>query len=52
MKLKGSEIICESLLREGVEALFGHPGGAILPFYDALWSVSYTHLTLPTKRIV
>ena len=38
MKLKGSEIICESLLREGVEALFGHPGGAILPFYDALWA--------------
>ena len=36
--LKGSEIICESLLREGVDVLFGHPGGAILPFYDALWS--------------
>ena len=38
MKLKGSEIICESLLREGVDVIFGHPGGAILPFYDALWS--------------
>ena len=37
-KLKGAEIICESLLREGVEILFGHPGGAILPFYDALWA--------------
>ena len=37
-KLKGAEIICESLLREGVEVLFGHPGGAILPFYDALWA--------------
>ena len=36
--LKGSEIICESLLREGVDVIFGHPGGAILPFYDALWS--------------
>ena len=38
VKMKGSEIICESLLREGVEVLFGHPGGAILPFYDALWA--------------
>ncbi len=38
MQLKGSEIICESLLREGVDVIFGHPGGAILPFYDALWS--------------
>lgn len=37
MNLKGSEIICESLLREGVDVVFGHPGGAILPFYDALW---------------
>ena len=36
-KLKGAEIICQSLIREGVEVLFGHPGGAILPFYDALW---------------
>ena len=38
MQLKGSEIMCESLLREGVEVIFGHPGGAILPFYDALYS--------------
>ena len=38
MKLKGAEIMCESLIREGVEVLFGHPGGAILPFYDALWA--------------
>ena len=37
MELKGGEIICESLLREGVDVIFGHPGGAILPFYDALW---------------
>ncbi len=37
-KLKGAEIICQSLIREGVEILFGHPGGAILPFYDALWA--------------
>ena len=36
-KIKGAEIICQSLIREGVELLFGHPGGAILPFYDALW---------------
>ena len=37
-QLKGAEVICESLLREGVEVIFGHPGGAILPLYDALWS--------------
>ena len=37
MRLKGSEIACEALLREGVDVLFGYPGGAVLPFYDALY---------------
>ena len=45
-KLKGAEIICESLLREGVEVIFGYPGGAILPFYDALWSYPQLRLSL------
>ncbi len=36
MKLKGSEIIMECLLREGVSIMFGYPGGAILPTYDAM----------------
>jgi acetolactate synthase-1/2/3 large subunit len=34
--LTGAEIICECLLREGVDIVFGYPGGAILPTYDAL----------------
>jgi len=32
----GAEIICEGLVREGVEVIFGFPGGAVLPFYDCL----------------
>ena len=36
MKLTGAEIVCESLIEEGVDVLFGLPGGAILPFYGAL----------------
>ena len=36
MKLTGAQIVCESLLKEGVEVIFGFPGGAILPFYDTL----------------
>jgi len=36
MKLTGAEIIWECLLREGVDVVFGYPGGAILPTYDAL----------------
>ena len=36
MKLTGSEIIMECLLQEGVHVMFGYPGGAILPTYDAM----------------
>ncbi|MBN1680771.1 MAG: biosynthetic-type acetolactate synthase large subunit [Anaerolineae bacterium] len=36
MKLTGAEIILECLVREGVEVMFGYPGGAILPTYDAM----------------
>jgi acetolactate synthase I/II/III large subunit len=34
--LTGAEIIWEALVREGVEVVFGYPGGAIMPAYDAL----------------
>lgn len=34
--LTGGQIVCESLLREGVEVVFGLPGGAILPLYGIL----------------
>jgi len=36
MKMTGAQIICESLVREGVEVIFGILGGAILPLYDTL----------------
>src|SRR5579884_1340663 len=35
-RISGSHIICESLLREGVDLVFGLPGGAILPLYHVL----------------
>jgi acetolactate synthase I/II/III large subunit len=34
--LTGAQIICRTLVDAGVEVLFGYPGGAIMPFYDAL----------------
>ncbi|MCB2061805.1 MAG: acetolactate synthase 3 large subunit, partial [Novosphingobium sp.] len=33
----GAEILVESLSRQGVEFVFGYPGGAVLPIYDALF---------------
>ena len=37
MKLKGSEILIKSLQKEGVEVIFGYPGGSVLPIFDALY---------------
>lgn len=37
MELKGSEIIAECLLEQGVDTVFGYPGGAVLEIYDALY---------------
>src|SRR5918994_4185242 len=34
--LTGAQILCRALLEEGVDTLFGYPGGAIMPFYHAL----------------
>jgi len=36
MKKTGAQILCESLIKEGVEVIFGIPGGAALPLYDTL----------------
>ena len=35
--LTGSEIVLKSLLDQGVETVFGYPGGAVLPIYDSLF---------------
>jgi len=36
-RMSGSEAVMKSLLHEGVDILFGYPGGAIMPVYDALY---------------
>jgi acetolactate synthase-1/2/3 large subunit len=37
LKVSGSEAVILSLLEEGVKVIFGYPGGAIMPIYDALY---------------
>src|SRR3989337_4283677 len=32
-----ADALCQALVAQGVDVIFGHPGGAILPFYDALY---------------
>lgn len=42
--MSGAEMVIEALQNEKVEVLFGHPGGAILPIYDALYDTNIKHV--------
>jgi acetolactate synthase-1/2/3 large subunit len=44
MKLTGAQILWESLVREGITDVFGYPGGAILPAYDAMLAYPIRHI--------
>jgi acetolactate synthase-1/2/3 large subunit len=46
MKKTGAQIVWECLMREGVETIFGYPGGAILPTYDAMTQYPKIHHVL------
>ncbi|MFN8591400.1 MAG: biosynthetic-type acetolactate synthase large subunit [Thermomicrobiales bacterium] len=42
--LSGSEIVCRALEDEGVDTVFGYPGGAVIPLYDALPRAGFHHV--------
>lgn len=44
MQLTGAEIMVKCLEEEGIDTIFGYPGGAILPFYDALRNSDIKHI--------
>lgn len=46
MKRSGASIVIEALCRNGVETVFGYPGGAVLPIYDELYNNAHriTHI--------
>jgi acetolactate synthase I/II/III large subunit len=44
MKRTGAQILWECLVREGIDTVFGYPGGAILPAYDAMLDFPIRHI--------
>jgi acetolactate synthase-1/2/3 large subunit len=44
MELSGAEIVIECLRKEGTEYVFGYPGGAVLPLYDAFHLSEFPHI--------
>jgi acetolactate synthase-1/2/3 large subunit len=43
-KMTGAQIFIECLLKEKVDTIFGYPGGAVLPIYDALYDCPIRHV--------
>ncbi|MFA6850707.1 MAG: biosynthetic-type acetolactate synthase large subunit, partial [Selenomonadaceae bacterium] len=48
--MKGSKAVVECLLEQGVDTIFGYPGGMILPLYDALYDEKRIHHILTTHE--
>ena len=44
VELNGAQIVCKALEAEGVEIVFGYPGGAVIPLYDALPEAGFHHV--------
>ena len=44
MKMNGAQAVLESLKKEGVEVVFGYPGGAVLTLYDAVYKMNFPHI--------
>ena len=44
MPITGAEILLEALKREGVECIFGYPGGVTLPLYDVIYDHPIRHV--------
>lgn len=44
MRMSGSELIIECLMYQGVDTVFGYPGGAIMPLYDVLYEAPIRHI--------
>jgi acetolactate synthase-1/2/3 large subunit len=43
-EMSGASFVCRALESEGVDYIFGYPGGAIMPFYDAIVGATFKHI--------
>ncbi len=50
MKISGSKIIIECLREQGVDTIFGYPGGQVIPLYDALYDYEDIHHVLTSHE--
>ena len=43
-EMSGASFVCRSIEAEGIDTIFGYPGGAIMPFYDAIVGAKFKHI--------
>ena len=48
--MRAADALCEALKAEGVKHVFGIPGGASLPLYDALYDADFEHIAASTGQ--
>ena len=51
MQLNGAQIVIRALREQGVDTIFGYPGGAVLEIYDALKESDIHHVLVPVKSV-
>ena len=51
-EITGAEIVLKSLAEQGVEVVFGYPGGAVLPIYDTLFKQNSIKHVLVRQEVV
>ncbi|HLG27928.1 MAG TPA: thiamine pyrophosphate-binding protein, partial [Paenisporosarcina sp.] len=44
LELRGADVLIQSLKQQGVDLIFGYPGGAVLPIYDAIHKNPIRHV--------
>src|SRR3978361_2190745 len=50
-RTRGADIVCRSLVEEGVETVFGYPGGAVIPLYDAIPRYPFHHVLVRHEQM-
>ena len=44
LRINGAQAVLEGLKQEGVDVIFGYPGGVVLPLYDEIYKMKFPHI--------
>jgi acetolactate synthase-1/2/3 large subunit len=50
-RTKGADVVCRALIEEGVDTVFGYPGGAVIPLYDAVPRYPFHHVLVRHEQM-